>query len=75
MIDPANPEGKPDFYLYRLMEILLPKAMIKEKDFPMEEFDEDKVDPEKDPRFNLKMVELWAQNTKGRKGWLKVVNL
>lgn len=31
VLDPENPQAKPDFYLYRLMEILLPKAMIDMK--------------------------------------------
>ena len=27
------------------------------------------------PKFNLKMVELWAQNSSERKGWLKIQNI
>jgi hypothetical protein len=31
--DPENPERKPDFYIWRLIEILLPKAAIDMKKF------------------------------------------
>ena len=54
--------------MYRLIETLLPKAMVDKK----------KDSGGKDPRKNLthfKMVELWAQNKIPRKGWLKVVGL
>lgn len=50
--DEMKPWQKPDFYMYRLIEILLPKAMV---DKPKE--------TQKDPRKNIphfKMVELWA---------------
>ena len=54
----TKPQLKPDFYIYRLIEILLPKANI---------------DPKKDDKDKpLKMVELWAQNNEPRTGWIKV---
>ena len=46
--DESKTWQKPDFYMYRLIEILLPKAMIDKK-----------KEPEKNIR-NFKMVELWA---------------
>lgn len=49
--DFANPQRKPDFYLYRLIEILLPKAHIQE----------DPVRNTKKSYTNkIKLVELWA---------------
>ena len=32
--DPNNPQGKPDFYIYKLIETLLPKAMVDTKKYP-----------------------------------------
>lgn len=77
VFDWKDPEGgKPDFYIWRLIEILLPKAMIDPKKFPLQDIPpEGKLDKEKDPRFNLRLVELWAQQPAGRKGWLKVQNI
>lgn len=49
--DDARPQLKPDFYLYRLIEILLPRAMC-------EKLKKNAKDAEKIPK--LKMVELWA---------------
>lgn len=74
-IDPNNPQGKPDFYIYKLIETLLPKAMIDTKNYPhinsnSESYEKSSKD--KHPKCNLKMVELWAQNIKERKGWIKV---
>ena len=66
--DEMKPWLKPDFYMYRLIETLLPKAMVEKK----------KESGGRDPRKNLthfKMVELWAQNKVPRKGWLKVIGL
>lgn len=62
-----NPQFKPDFYIYRLIEILLPRAMCEKI----------KKNPKdiKSQAPKLKMVELWAQNDKPRKGWLKVIGL
>jgi len=34
IIDPNNPQGKPDFYIYKLIETLLPKAMVDSKSYP-----------------------------------------
>jgi hypothetical protein len=52
--DPMKPHQKPDFYLYKLIEILLPRAMsgpAKPK----------KGEPHKlESHPHLKMVELWA---------------
>ena len=76
VLDPDNPEGKPDFYIWRLIEILLPKAMIDAKKFIQKDIPhEGQFEKEKDPRFNLRLVELWAQQSSGRKGWLKVQNV
>jgi hypothetical protein len=47
--------------VYKLIEILLPKAMNKLTAKPDD--------------ANIKMVELWAQDASERKGWLKVVSL
>jgi hypothetical protein len=33
-VDPNNPQGKPDFYIYKLIETLLPKAMVDTKNYP-----------------------------------------
>lgn len=62
-IDPYNPQGKPDFYIYKLIETLLPKAMVDTKNYPhvntnLESFEKSSID--KHPKCKLKMVELWA---------------
>lgn len=67
--DEGKPQLKPDFYLYRLIEILLPKAMVEKQ----KKDKKASKDAEHIPK--LKMVELWAQNEVPRKGWLKVVGL
>ena len=66
--DPVKPSKKPDFYLYRLMEILLPKAAVEK--LPVK-----KTKELKSHIPHLKMVELWAQNDVDRKGWLKIIGL
>lgn len=56
--DPVNRFSKPQYYTYKLIETLLPKAMVDLKKSP-----------------NLKMIELWAQDDKPRKGWIKFIGL
>jgi hypothetical protein len=47
----TNQQQKPDFYMYKLIEILLPRAMVTAK----------KETAKKDGKnTHLKMVELWA---------------
>lgn len=78
-VDPSNPGGKPDFYIYKLIEILLPRAMVKPGEWPKAVNSNDTpievLPPDVNPRFHLKLVELWAQNSTERKGWLKVQSL
>lgn len=51
--DPSKPKLKPDFYIYRLIEILLPRAMCDK--------DKKKYGGKKRSQIpKLKMVELWA---------------
>lgn len=57
-IDPVNRFSKPQYYTYKLIETLLPKAMVDLKKSP-----------------HLKMIELWAQDDKPRKGWIKFLGL
>ena len=52
-LDETKPKMKPDFYLYRLIEILLPRAMCDK--------DNKKYRGNKKSQVpKLKMVELWA---------------
>lgn len=78
--DPENPSGKPDFYMYKLIETLLPKAMpnttVKRKDSKgLYKSNLARMDDKEHPGCNLKMVELWAHKDKNRKGWIKVIGM
>lgn len=55
----------PQYYIYKMIETLLPKAMNKltQVDIQSKQF-------EKARKF--KLVELWATDKTPRKGWLKV---
>ena len=65
-----NPFKKPQYYTYKLIETLLPKA--KNQILPMNlKTDVKKFEDER----RIKMVELWAADDTPRKGWLKVVSL
>ena len=64
-----KPQQKPDFYIYKLIEILLPKAMVQKLGVKKNEKDTTTRIPK------LRMVELWAQQDTARKGWLKVIGL
>lgn len=66
--DFCKPQLKPDFYIYKLIEILLPKAMVEK----LKKKDKDSTTTQI-PK--LRMVELWAQQDISRKGWLKVIGL
>lgn len=68
-IDPANPFKKPEYYVYKLIETLLPKAHAKL--LPAGSTAPTKVDEAR----ALKMVELWAHDDTPRQGWLKVCSL
>lgn len=68
-IDEANPFKKPDYYVYKLIETLLPKAHAKI--IPHGKAPAHKIEEER----KLKMVELWAQDDTPRKSWLKVCSL
>lgn len=71
-VDPANPFKKPSYYTYKLIEILLPKAMAKlPKTNSTATLNSQQIEEGK----RLKMVELWAPDDTPRKGWLKVVSL
>lgn len=66
-VDPKNKFHTPEYYTYKLIETLLPKAMIKKP------ADVEKIDEEAFKKLRkFKLVELWAQNDTPRKGWLKV---
>ena len=65
--DSKNRFKTPDFYTYKLIETLLPKAMLK---MPVTE--KDKYGSLKDFARKFKLIELWAQDDTPRKGWLKV---
>ena len=72
-VDPANPFKKPVYYVYKLIEILLPKAMAK---LPKKDKDGKLPNSQQvEDNRRLKMVELWAPDAEPRKGWLKVVSL
>ena len=71
-VDPANPFKKPNYYVYKLIEILLPKAMAK---LPKKGVSEMVNSVQLEESRRLKMVELWAPDDTPRKGWLKVVSL
>ena len=64
-----KPQQKPDFYIYKLIEILLPKAMVQKLGVKKNEKNTTTQIPK------LRMVELWAQQDTARKGWLKVIGL
>ena len=67
-VDPANPFKKPNYYVYKLIETLLPKAHAK---IPTGQATP--ANAAKD--MSLKMVELWAADDTPRQGWLKVCSL
>ena len=75
-VDPANPFKKPSYYVYKLIETLLPKAMAKIPKPTKEKGAVKKpTQADIDEGRRLKMVELWAHDDTPRKGWLKVVSL
>jgi hypothetical protein len=61
-VDEFDPYKKPMYFVYKLIETLLPKAM-------------NKYDRDKPHEQNIKMVELWAHDDIERKGWLKIKSL
>ena len=70
-VDPLKHWKKPDFYIYKLIEILLPKAMCE----PPRKRNGEYVPMPQIPS-KLKMVELWAQSDEEpRYGWLKVMSM
>ena len=73
-VDETNPFKKPSYYVYKLIETLLPKAMAK---LPTKKNQKGDTwnQTTKDEHRRLKMVELWAPDDSARKGWLKVVSL
>jgi hypothetical protein len=66
----AKPYSTPEYYTYKLIETLLPKAMNKLPQDNKEQLTQSQF--EKVRKF--KMVELWAQDETPRKGWFKVVS-
>jgi hypothetical protein len=60
-VDDKNRFKTPEYYTYKLIETLLPKAMMK---MPTG------AELKKERKF--KLVELWASDETPRKGWLKV---
>ena len=60
-VDEHDPFKKPMYFVYKLIETLLPKAMAQ-------------LELSKPPE-SLKMVELWAQDDAERTGWLKIKSL
>ena len=66
--DDADPFKKPEYYTFKLIETLLPKAMNK---LPKAEANEQHAEQMR----AIKMVELWAAHNEPRKGWLKVMSL
>ena len=60
-VEEHDPFKRPMYFVYKLIETLLPKAMIK-------------FDPNK-PIESVKMVELWAHDESERTGWLKIKSL
>lgn len=60
-VDDKNRFKTPEYYTYKLIETLLPKAMMK---MPIG------AESKKERKF--KLVELWASDETPRKGWLKV---
>ena len=68
-VNDCNPFQKPEYYVYKLIETLLPKAHAKL--LPQGKHAQTKIDDEK----RLKMVELWAPDDTPRQNWLKVCSL
>lgn len=64
-IDTADKYKTPQYYVYKMIEILLPKAINKA---PLEELQSKNMDKAR----NFKLIELWAPDATPRKGWLKV---
>ena len=58
----------PDYFTYKMIETLLPRAMNK---LPPGQCTKEAFDRCR----KFKLVELWAQDDNPRKGWLKVVGL
>lgn len=69
-VDEANPFKKPSYYVYKLIETLLPKAHSKLMP-PGAKVNQAKFEEER----RLKMVELWAPDDEPRTNWLKVCSL
>ncbi len=67
-LDDTDPFKKPEYYTYKLIETLLPKAMNK---LPKAEAN----DQHAEQMRAIKMVELWSAHSEPRKGWLKVMSL
>lgn len=67
-VDDQDPFKTPQYYTYKMIETLLPRAMNK--------MPEGKMTKEVFERARkFKMIELWAKDDTPRKGWLKVVSL
>ena len=71
-VDQDNPFKKPEYYVYKLIETLLPKAHAKLVT-PGQKggVSAQKIEDER----RLKMVELWAPDDQPRLSWLKVCSL
>lgn len=69
-VDSKNKNKTPEYYTYKLIETLLPKAMIKA---PVQGQLHTAEAYDKARKF--KLVELWASDDTPRKGWLKVNSL
>jgi hypothetical protein len=66
--DDSNRFKTPEYFTYKMIETLLPRAMNRLPPGPVT-----KEVFERCRKF--KLIELWAQNDTPRKGWLKVVSL
>ena len=77
--DDKNPQAKPDFYMYKLIEILLPKAAPDKKDRKKNggiyKSTMKNMSKKESPNCHLKMIELWAHQDKNRSGWMKVIGM
>ena len=64
-VDENDSSKTPEYYIYKMIETLLPKAMSKITPEEIAKKDFSKL-------RTFKLVELWAKNRQPRKGWVKV---
>lgn len=67
---------KPNNYIYKLIETLLPKAMVDEGEVVRDGMETTQAQQTKDVDVKrLKLLELWGLDDEHRKGWVKIVQV